>query len=284
MENIIFNDNPDQKAGSGSLGAENFGKLAPVGAITYDQGNAWAEQLPLVITETRAGDSNNVVMLGGPGIIDNGSGFAALLNIAESAKKYKNFKNKLRFAFWGAGEGGMIGSTYYVSNLSKEEANTIHFYYNNDMIASPKPYPIVYADSDAHKAGAEYLSEYLTDQGYPAEHTPFEASSDYVGFLELEIPSCGIFRGAGAPQDACCHTASDDIHNINKGAFLINAKAAAYAAASLALNLDEVPKHETSSINPLSKRGVARNMVRWVNVARGAERVHSCGSERKAFM
>ncbi|KAF9766668.1 hypothetical protein IL306_000885 [Fusarium sp. DS 682] len=309
---IIFNNNPDQTAGSGSLGAENFGKLVPVGVITYDQGTSWVERIIAgeklnvnlaidvltekretwqVIADTRVGDSNNVVMLGahldsiqeGPGINDNGSGVAALLNIAESVKKYKNFKNKFRFAFWGAEESGMIGSTYYVSKLSKEEANKIRFYYNYDMIASPKPYYIVYADSDAHKTGAKYLFEYLTDQGYPAEYTTFGASSDYVGFLELGVPSSGIFTGAGSPQDACYHTACDDIKNINKEAFLVNAKAAAYAAASLALNLDEVPNHESSSVNPFSKRGMARNMVRWANVARGAEKVHSCGSEWKAF-
>ncbi|KAF4447730.1 putative leucine aminopeptidase 2 [Fusarium austroafricanum] len=310
---IIFNDNPNQTAGSGSLGAENFGKLAPVGIITYDQGISWVERIKdgetleisltidvltekretwQIIADTKKGDSNNIVMLGahldsiqeGPGINDNGSGVAALLSIAESIKKYKHFKNKLRFAFWGAEESGMIGSTKYVSNLSQEEAKKIRFYYNYDMIASPKPYYIVYADSDAHKAGAKYLFEYLTEKGYPAEYAPFGASSDYVGFLQLGIPSSGIFTGAGAPQDACYHTPCDNIKNINEEAFLVNAKAAGYAAASLALRVDEVPNHEKSSVNPLSKRGMQRNIVRWANVARGAEKVHSCGSERKTFM
>ncbi|KAK2691076.1 hypothetical protein QWA68_011044 [Fusarium oxysporum] len=310
---IVFNDNPNQTAGSGSLGAESFGKLAPAGVVTYDKGNSWAERLKAgenlevnltidvltekretwqIIADTKAGDSNSVVMLGahldsiqeGPGINDNGSGVAALLSIAESVKKYKNFKNKLRFAFWGAEESGMIGSTYYVSNLPRDEASKIRFYYNYDMIASPQPYYIVYADSNAHKSGAKYLYEFLTNKGYPAEYTPFGASSDYVGFLELGIPTSGIFTGAGVPQDACYHTPCDDIKNINQEAFLVNAKAAGYAAASLALSVDEVPMHESSTVNPLSKRGVARNLVRWANVARGAEKVHSCGSERKVFM
>ncbi|KAI1070820.1 hypothetical protein LB507_007069 [Fusarium sp. FIESC RH6] len=286
---IIFNDNPAQTAGSGSLGAENIGKLVPVGVVTYDEEKRETWQ---IIADTKEGDSNNIVMLGahldsiqeGPGINDNGSGVAALLSIAESIKKYKDFKNKLRFAFWGAEESGMIGSTFYVSHLSKEEASKIRFYYNYDMIASPQPYYIVYADSDAHKAGAKYLYEYLTEQGYPAEYTPFGSSSDYIGFLKLSIPSSGIFTGAGAPQDSCYHTACDDIKNINKQAFLVNAKAAGYAAASLALNIEGLSEHEISTANPLSKRGVARNMVRWANVARGAEKVHSCGSEKKVFM
>ncbi|EEU38935.1 uncharacterized protein NECHADRAFT_43757 [Fusarium vanettenii 77-13-4] len=310
---IIFNDDPKQTGGSASLGAENFGKLAPVGVVSYDEGASWVKRINQnetlevtlsidvltedretwqIIADTKDGDADNIIMLGahldsiqeGPGINDNGSGVAALLSIAESLKKYRGLKNKVRFAFWGAEESGMIGSFYYTSNLSKEEASKIRFYFNYDMIASPQPYYIVYADSDAHKAGARFLFEYLSDQGYPAEYTPFGSSSDYIGFLELGIPSSGIFTGAGAPQDACYHTSCDDIDNINKEALVVNAKAAGFAAANLALNVDNVPRHETTSPNPKSKRGMSRNMVRWANVARGAEKVHSCGSERKVFM
>ncbi|RTE70907.1 hypothetical protein BHE90_014691 [Fusarium euwallaceae] len=310
---IIFNDDPKQTGGSASLGAENFGKLAPVGVVSYDQGASWVKRINQgetlevtlsidvltedretwqIIADTKDGDADNIIMLGahldsiqeGPGINDNGSGVAALLSIAESFKKYRGLKNKVRFAFWGAEESGMIGSFHYASSLSKEEASKIRFYFNYDMIASPQPYYIVYADSDAHKAGARFLFDYLTDQGYPAEYTPFGSSSDYIGFLELGIPSSGIFTGAGAPQDACYHTSCDDIDNINKEALVVNARAAGFAAANLALNVDDVPKHETTSPNPKSKRGVSRNMARWANVARGAEKVHSCGSERKVFM
>ncbi|KAJ4213483.1 hypothetical protein NW759_010902 [Fusarium solani] len=308
---IIFNDDPKQTGGSASLGAENFGKLAPVGVVSYDQGASWVKRINQgetlgitlsidvltenretwqIIADTKEGDADNIIMLGahldsiqeGPGINDNGSGVAALLSIAESFKKYRGTKNKVRFAFWGAEESGMIGSFHYTSNLSKEEASKIRFYFNYDMIASPQPYYIVYADSDAHKAGARFLFEYLSDQGYPAD--PFGSSSDYIGFLELGIPSSGIFTGAGAPQDACYHTSCDDIDNINKEALVVNAKAAGFAAANLAMNVDNVPRHETTSPNPKSRRGMSRNMARWANVARGAEKVHSCGSERRVFM
>lgn len=226
---IVFNDNPNQTAGSGSLGAENFGKLAPAGVVTYDKGNSWAERLKAgenlevnltidvltekretwqIIADTKAGDSNSVVMLGahldsiqeGPGINDNGSGVAALLSIAESVKKYKNFKNKLRFAFWGAEESGMIGSTYYVSNLSRDEASKIRFYYNYDMIASPQPYYIVYADSNAHKSGAKYLYEFLTNKGYPAEYTYILPHKIYsMDSANTPQTLWGVFRLCGLP-------------------------------------------------------------------------------------
>ena len=60
----------------------------------------------------------------------------------------------------------------------------------------------------------------------------FEDSSDYAAFLELGIPSSGIFTGAGAPEDACYHLACDDFDNINWDAITVNTKAAGRAAAA----------------------------------------------------
>ena len=78
-----------------------------------------------VLAETPGGDPNNVIMAGahldsvnaGPGIQDNGSGSAAILEVAEQMAKVKP-RNKVRFAWWGAEEAGLVGSTYYVNNLS----------------------------------------------------------------------------------------------------------------------------------------------------------------------
>ena len=81
-----------------------------------------------VIAESVGGDPNNVVMVGahldsvnaGPGIQDNGSGSAAILEAAEQMRKVKP-RNKVRFALWGAEESNLVGSTYYVNNLSQDE-------------------------------------------------------------------------------------------------------------------------------------------------------------------
>jgi len=78
-----------------------------------------------VIAESRSGDPNNVIMVGahldsvqaGPGINDNGSGSAAILETAEQMAKVKP-RNKVRFAWWGAEEAGLVGSTAYVGGLS----------------------------------------------------------------------------------------------------------------------------------------------------------------------
>ena len=79
-----------------------------------------------VIAETVGGDEDNIVMLGahldsvpeGPGINDNGSGTAGLLEYAVTmAKLEAPVVNKLRFAWWAAEEAGLVGSQYYTNQL-----------------------------------------------------------------------------------------------------------------------------------------------------------------------
>ena len=97
-----------------------------------------------VIAETADGNDENVVMAGahldsvqdGAGINDNGTGSAALLETAIQMQKVKP-NNTVRFAWWGAEEEGLLGSEYYVANLSDEEIDDIALYLNFDMIGSP---------------------------------------------------------------------------------------------------------------------------------------------------
>jgi aminopeptidase Y len=62
----------------------------------------------------------------------------------------------------------LIGSLYYGSQLTSEEADKIRFYFNYDMIGSPAPIYAVYADTDAHKVGGEILLNYLQEKGFDA--------------------------------------------------------------------------------------------------------------------
>ncbi len=97
-----------------------------------------------VLAETAGGDANNVVMAGGhldsvtagPGINDNGSGSAALLETAIQMAKVTP-RNKVRFAWWSAEESSLIGSTRYVESLSQAEGDRIALYLNFDMVGSP---------------------------------------------------------------------------------------------------------------------------------------------------
>ena len=82
----------------------------------------------------------------GPGINDNGSGSAALL---ETALMMANVKpqNTLRFAWWAAEEQGLVGSAAYVAGLSQAEKDRIALYMNYDMVGSPNGFLGVY-DAD----------------------------------------------------------------------------------------------------------------------------------------
>ena len=58
----------------------------------------------------------------GPGINDNGTGTAAILEIAiQMAKIDIEPGNRVRFAFWSGEEDGLHGSNYYVSQLTESE-------------------------------------------------------------------------------------------------------------------------------------------------------------------
>lgn len=130
---ILYNQNPGTSYGSATLSASNYGQLVPVGVVPLEVGTAWKQRLAggesLTVTllvdsvfeqrecwnvfaETKEGDPDSVVMLGahldsvqaGPGVNDDGSGTAALVNLAHHLKKYSGFKNKVRLAWWGAEE------------------------------------------------------------------------------------------------------------------------------------------------------------------------------------
>ena len=216
-----------------------------------------------VIAESRHGDPTNVIMAGahldsvaeGPGINDNGSGSSALLEVAEQMKKVKT-PNKLRFAWWGAEEAGLVGSTFYVNDLAAndpDELDNIEMYLNFDMVASPN-YGLFIYDGDGSGFGLvgpdgsdeiEGLFErYYAERNIPSEPTAFSGRSDYQAFINNGIPSGGLFTGAEVPKtpaqvakwggqadiafDPCYHQACDTIDNLSHEALDINADAIAY--------------------------------------------------------
>ncbi|WP_406071133.1 M28 family metallopeptidase [Micromonospora sp. NBC_01638] len=236
------------------------------------RGMATAENL---IAESDSGDPNNVVMAGahldsvsaGPGINDNGSGSGSLLEIATQMHKVKP-KNKVRFALWGAEESGLIGSEYYVANLSASERKKIALYLNFDMVASPNYVRFVYdGDNSAFPVGTgsatgpagsgaieKLFHDYFASQGLASRETPFSGRSDYGPFIAagVDIPSGGLFTGAegiktadeaavfggtaGAPYDSCYHQACDTINNINKQALEEMSDAVAHAVITYAFD------------------------------------------------
>ncbi len=227
-----------------------------------------------VLAESKGGDPNNVIMAGahldsvnaGPGIQDNGSGSAAILEVAEQMAKVKP-RNKVRFAWWGAEESGLVGSTYYVNNLSQEEQDDITLYLNFDMIGSPNHVFFIYDGDDSDGVGAgpgpegsaqieETFEKFYNMVGEPFKGTDFSGRSDYGPFIAVGIPSGGLFTGAegiktadeaakwggtaGEQYDPCYHLACDTFDNINLSAFDVNSDAVAYSVLQYAMNTVEI--------------------------------------------
>jgi len=174
-----------------------------------------------VLAETAGGNPDNVVMAGahldsvqaGAGIDDNGSGSAAVLETAIQMAKVKP-ANKVRFAWWGAEESGLLGSTFYVSQLTEDEADDIALYLNFDMIASPNyTFGIYDGDNSGGTAAPGFIppgSAQIEDQfeaffasrGEPVTDTAFDGRSDYGPFIAIGIPAGGLFTGAEVPKTA----------------------------------------------------------------------------------
>ena len=110
-----------------------------------------------VIAQTTTGRTDRVVVSGahldsvieGPGINDNGSGSAAQLEVAlQMAELDIQPVNQVRFIWFGAEEAGLVGSAFYVSQLTKREIKNIAVMLNFDMVGSPNAGWFVY-DGDA---------------------------------------------------------------------------------------------------------------------------------------
>ncbi|MCX4525890.1 MULTISPECIES: M28 family metallopeptidase [unclassified Streptomyces] len=236
-----------------------------------------------VIAETKGGRSDRVVTVGahldsvpeGPGINDNGSGSAGLLEVAlrladEGAnKKGKGTANKVRFAWWSAEELGLLGSEHYVAQLSEKQKKDIALYLNFDMIASPNPVQFVYDGDDSDKTGSgagpagsaqieALINGFLDRKGKPHEGSDFDGRSDYGPFIANGIPAGGTFTGAegiktaeqakryggtaGAAYDPNYHGAGDNLKNLDLKAFDTNLDVIAHAVGTYAQDLRSLGK------------------------------------------
>ena len=237
-----------------------------------------------VIAQTKTGSPTDVVMAGahldsvpeGPGINDNGSGVAAILETAVRLGNSPQVHNAVRFGFWGAEELGLIGSRNYVESLDLDGLKNIALYLNFDMLASPNPGYFTYdgdqslpADTRGQpvvpegSAGIERtLVAYLKSTGKTAQDTSFDGRSDYDGFTLAGIPAGGLFSGAEVkmsddqaklwggtadqPFDPNYHQKTDTLDHIDRTALGINGGGVAYAVGLYAQDLgghNGVPTH-----------------------------------------
>ncbi|MEV4489101.1 M28 family peptidase [Micromonospora coxensis] len=205
------------------------------------------------------GDPAKVVMLGahldsvdeGPGINDNGTGSAGILEVAlaYAASGAKGDK-AVRFGWWGAEEDGLVGSKAYVASLSAAEKAKVTAYLNFDMIGSPNPGYFVYNDDTRGAFITKAFEEGFAAEKVPSEGVGLRGRSDHASFMAAGIPSGGTatlslaptmsqaqaakWNGkAGASFDPCYHKDCDTLKNVSLAALDTHTDVAAYATWKL---------------------------------------------------
>jgi Zn-dependent M28 family amino/carboxypeptidase len=180
------------------------------------------------------GRGDRIVALGGhldsvpagPGINDDGSGVALLLETAK-ALRTRRLGATVRFLFWSAEEAGLVGSTHYVRTLPAAQRKRIAEYLNFDMVGSPNFVRLVYGSARLEAA----LRTAFRDQGLSVARTSIGGRSDHAAFQRAGIEVGGVFTGAdGAktvaqqrlfggrarrPYDRCYHRRCDRLANID---------------------------------------------------------------------
>ena len=229
-----------------------------------------------VVAQTKAGDTKNVVLAGArldssprsPGINDNGSGVAALLETAAALGAGARIANAVRFVFWGAESEG---PTKYVGGLGPEDLDDIALYLGVDAIGSPnagyftydgdqsgQPNPDIPAQTvPAGSAGLERtLAGHLNLGGVRPADMPLSRTADYAAFLAAGVPIGGVTAGwsqrktevqarlwggqAGVAFDPDWRTPRDNVDNIDSKALTVLGQSLAFAIGSYAQSVDGV--------------------------------------------
>ena len=175
-----------------------------------------------VIAESKGGDKNHVVVVDahldaiyGAGMLDNASGSATILDIAQKMKNVQP-RNKLRFIWFGGEELGLLGSAYYVNNLASSELSHIGYDLDADVTATPN-YTIGVLDPAGPDLFSGVSTNTFPNRVYKASmvardqaiayfdsvglnHELFSpAGTDAFSFNQVGIPASGLLTG----QDCC---------------------------------------------------------------------------------
>jgi hypothetical protein len=175
-----------------------------------------------VIADSKGGDPNHVLVVDahldaiyGAGMLDNGSGSATILDIAQNMKKVHP-RNKLRFIWFGGEELGLLGSHHYVDNLSPSELGRIRYDLDADVTATPN-----YIIGVLDPAGVDLFGRTVSTQFPPQVYAPslvardqlinyFDSigkqhetfspvGTDAFSFNMAGVPASGVLTG----QDCC---------------------------------------------------------------------------------
>jgi hypothetical protein len=177
-----------------------------------------------VIAESKGGDPNHVLVVDahldaiyGAGMLDNASGSATILDIAQQMKNVTP-QNKLRFIWFGGEELGLLGSQHYVNSLSNTQLSHIGYDLDADVTATPN-YIIGVLDPAGPDLFGRTVTQTFPNRVYKAStiardqavnyldsigrnHEFFSpVGTDAINFNFAGIPASGVLTG----QD-CCKT------------------------------------------------------------------------------
>jgi hypothetical protein len=175
-----------------------------------------------VIAESKGGDKNHVLVVDahldaiyGAGMLDNASGSATILDVAQMMKNV-NPVNKLRFIWFGGEELGLLGSAYYVNNLSSNDLSHIGYDLDADVTATPN-YIIGVLDPAAPDFFGGQVTNTFPNRVYKASTIARDQAvgyfdsigknheflaptgTDAISFNQVGVPASGLLTG----QDCC---------------------------------------------------------------------------------
>ncbi|MET8835784.1 M28 family peptidase [Micromonospora sp. NPDC004540] len=228
-----------------------------------------------LIAEWPQGPTDQVVMFGahldsvsaGPGINDNGSGSATLLeNALVLAQQNPSMTKRVRFAWWTDEEQGLNGSEFYVNSLSATQRGYIKGYYNFDMVGSTNGGYFINRLTSTTAAPLKAYWDSLNLQ--PEENVEGQGRSDDYSFQQAGIPTSGYAAGASARKtsaqaakwggtansayDPCYHRSCDTTGNISATVLNRGADGVAYALWQLAVGGGTPTNDFSVAVSPTS--------------------------------
>ncbi len=177
-------------------------------------------------------------------------------------------QNTIRFAWWGAEELGLIGSTAYVDGLSQEELDRIALYLNYDMVGSPNY--ICSSTTPTSRRSRRPVDDpgrldgdrgrvrvVLHDGQRAVRRHRVRRTLRLPGVHRSGIPSGGLFTGAEEVKtaqqqadlgrqrrvtqfDPCYHLACDTFDNNDDHALDVNSDLIAFAQLTFAFSTQSV--------------------------------------------
>ncbi|CAM5303278.1 peptidase M28 [Streptomyces spiroverticillatus] len=226
-----------------------------------------------LIADWPGGPEDQTIMFGahldgvsaGPGINDNASGSATLLeNALVLAQKNPTMTKHVRFAWWTDEEQGLNGSKFYVNRLTTAQRAAIKGYYNFDMVGSTNA---GYFINNVNSTTAAPLKAYWASLNLaPEENVEGQGRSDDASFQAAGIPTSGYAAGASARKtaaqaqkwggtanaayDSCYHSACDTVNNINATVLDRSADGVAYGIWKTSVGTGTPSRDFSVGVNP----------------------------------